>query len=83
MKQIRMMIPNEQIFKVEVYEDSVCFSIYEVEVPIIYKNKLVYIDCEIYEYRISPSMMKELNAIMDFIKENSGEIDELLRVGDV
>ena len=81
MKQIRQVMKDNS-FAITVYEDSVLFELYEVEVPIIYSKGIVGLQCETYDWDITTDMMKEILEVMEYIDDSSKELDELLMVGD-
>lgn len=81
MKQIRQVMKDNP-FVIIVYEDSILIELYEVEVPIVYSEGVVELQCETYDGNITTDMMKEILEVMEYIEDNSKELNELLMVGD-
>lgn len=81
LKKIRMAI-GENLFSMEVWCDSVIFNMYEVEVPVVFKAGIVFIDCENYYGKMTAEMLEELSTIMGYIEDAKSELYELLNVGD-
>ena len=81
MKQIRQVMKDNP-FAITIYEDSVLVELYEVEVPIVYSEGVVELQCETYDWGITKDMMGEIFEVMGYMEDNSKELDELLMVGD-
>ena len=81
-KEIRKAI-SYQDMTVEIYEDdSVLFSLYNVQITIIYKNNEILLTCEICNSSITIDMMKQILTVMEILKANIDTVKKYIERGD-
>lgn len=77
-KEIRKAI-NYKDMTVEIYEDdSVLFSLYDAQIPIIYKDNEILLTCEICNSSITIDMMKEILVVMEILNNNIDTIKKYI-----
>ena len=61
-------------------DNSMCFLIYEVEVPIIIdiKNQLVSLDCETFDNILTSDMLKEIYQIVFLLEKNMNVFNDMI-----
>jgi len=82
MKKLRMLVGNDNHFSSVIYDDCIIFELWEVEVPLIFTKDMLYLDCELYDYKLYPNMIDDIQTALEYIEEARGELIELLEVGD-
>ena len=64
---------------VEIYEDdSVLFSLYDVQIPIVYEDGTILLACEICNKSITIDMIKEILAVMEILNKNINTIKKYI-----
>ena len=82
MKKLRMLMGNDNHFSSITYGDCIVFELWEVGVPLVFTKDISYLDCELYDYKIYPTMIDDIQTALEYIEETRGELVELLEVGD-
>ena len=61
------------------YGSEIVFNIYESEVPIMYRNGEVYLDCELCDNnQLTPDMLQELTDISKLLRDNTDILEQLI-----
>jgi hypothetical protein len=82
-KEIRKILGNFDSSQIHIHiaNEEIWIEIYEIQVPITVdlKKKEVYVNCEIFGYGLTASMLDELSKICRLLKDNLDRIEELLK----